>query len=77
MGGVAKKEKGNLMKEIKLTGYARLLVYKSQARKGLIKLERPSSNGGRILSRRAARSVTGWTQGVAVFQAHTQGEFMR
>jgi hypothetical protein len=62
---------------IKITGYARLLVHKSQARKGLIKLERPSSNGGRIISRRASRSTTGWTQGVAVFQAHTNGEFIR
>jgi hypothetical protein len=62
---------------INITGYARLLVHKSQARKGLIKLERPSSNGGRILSRRAARSVTGWTQGVAVFSAHINNEFIR
>jgi hypothetical protein len=62
---------------IKITGYARLLVAKSQARRGLIKLERPSSNGGRILSRRAARSTTGWTQGVPVFAAHINNEFIR
>ncbi len=64
------------MKEIKLTGYARLLVHKSQARKGLIKLERPSSNG-RLISRRAAKSTTGWTQGIAVFASHINNEFIR